>query len=251
MPWSHLPALLTTAFLPLAHWLQKRSAARLPRRLVGLLFAQGRRTVTSWCRAGGIADDYRPAYATVGAVGRQAPPRAVSARCAVAPLLPGPRLRLAIAATPPPRYGPEVEGAGIHPNPSPGPAGAKHVSGHVWVPLAALASHPEWDSVALPVPAQLDIRQADRDDLPPHRRRPFRTQPEIAAEQLAWAKTWIGRRFGELGARVDGAYAKRPFLRPARQLGGTVVSRLRQDAALGSVPVPVAPERRGPGRPPT
>jgi hypothetical protein len=251
MPLSHLPVVLTTAFLHLAHWLQKRSAARLPRLLVGILFAKGRRTVTAWFRAGGIADDYRPAYATVCAVGRQATDLAVTTLYTVAPLLSGPRLRLAIDDTPTPRYGPEVEGAGIHHNPSPGPAGAKHVYGHVWVTLAALASHPAWDTRALPVQAQLYIRKTDLDDLPPDRRRPFRTKLQIAAEQLAWAKTWIGHRFAEVWAMVDGAYAKRPFLRPARQQGCTVVSRLRKDAALWSVPVPVPPEQRGPGRPPT
>jgi len=251
MPLSHLPALLATAFLDLAHWLQRRSAARLPRLLVGLLFAHGRRTVTSWFRAAGVTDDYRQAYTTVCAVGRQATQMAVTTLYAVAPLLPGPRLRLAIDDTPTPRYGPEVEGAGIHHNPSPGPAGEKYVYGHVWVTLAALARHPAWATLALPVQAQLYIRKAGLDDLPPDRRRPFRTKLEIAAEQLAWAKTWIGHRFAQLWAMVDGAYAKRPFLRPARRLGVTVVSRLRKDAALWSVPVPVPPERRGPGRPPT
>jgi hypothetical protein len=135
--------------------------------------------------------------------------------------------------------------------PSPGPAGEKHVRGHVWVTLAALATHPDWGTLALPVQAQLYIRKANLDALPPDRRRPFRTKLLLAAEQLAWVKTWIGRRFAELWAMVDGAYAKRPFLRPARQLGFTVVSRLRKDAALWSVPVPVPPQRRGPGRPPT
>jgi hypothetical protein len=56
---------------------------------------------------------------------------AVTTLFTVAPLSPGPRLRLAIDDTPTPRYGPEVEGGGIHHNPSPGPAGEKHVYGHV------------------------------------------------------------------------------------------------------------------------
>lgn len=231
MPFSHLPALLTSAFLDLAHWLQKRSAARLPRLLVGILFATSRRTVTAWFRAGGIADDFRPAYATVCAVGREATHMAATTLHTVGPLLAGPRLRVAIDDTPTPRYGPEVEGAGIHHNPSPGPAGEKHVYGHVWVTLAALAPHPDWGTLALPVQAQLYIRRADLEDLPPDRRRPFRTKLQMAAEQLAWVKTWIGYRFPEHWAVVDGAYAKRPFLRPARQLGFTVVSRLRKDSA--------------------
>src|SRR5947209_18939081 len=87
MPFSHLPPSLTRAFLDLAHWLHKRSAARLPLLLAGILFARGRRTVTSWFRAAGIADDFRPAYATVCAVGREASHLALTALHAVEPVL--------------------------------------------------------------------------------------------------------------------------------------------------------------------
>jgi hypothetical protein len=48
---------------------------------------------------------------------------------------------------------------------------------------------------------------------------------------------------------ADGAYAKRPFLRRALTAGAIVVSRLRKDAALWSVPEPVEPGKRGRGRP--
>lgn len=251
MSFSHLPALLTTAFAALAHWLDRRSAARLPLLLCGLLFARGRRTVTSWFRPARITGEFRPAYTTVCAVGRAADRMALSTLHAVKPLLGHGRLRVAIDDTPTPRYGPEVEGAGIHHNPSPGPAGEKYVYGHVWVTLAALAHHPDWGTVALPVQAQLYIRAADLDKLPPDRRRPFRTKLAMAAEQLRWLKPWVDSCFAERWAVVDGAYAKRPFLRPAQQHGFTVVSRLRKDAALWSVPAVVAPEERGPGRPPT
>jgi hypothetical protein len=251
MPFSHLPTSLATAFAALAHWLQKRSASRLPRLLCGLLFGSGRRTVTSWFRAAGITDDFRPAYTTVCAVGRATQRMAVSTLSAVRPLLAGPRLRVALDDTPTPRYGPEVEGAGIHHNPSPGPAGEQHLYGHVWVTLAALARHPDWGTLALPLQAQLYIRAADVAALPPDRRRPFRTKLALAAGQLHWLKIWAGHLFTEFWAVADGAYAKRPFLRGARGHGFTVVSRLRKDAALWSVPVPAAPGQRGPGRPPT
>jgi DDE superfamily endonuclease len=251
MPFSHLPPLLTSTFSCLASWLHKRSAYRLPQLLLGVLFATGRRTVTSWFRAAGITDDFRPAYSTVCAVGRHVPHMAISTFLAVKPLLSGPRLTVAIDDTPTPRYGPEVEGAGIHHNPSPGPAGEKYVYGHVWVTLAALAKHPDWGAIALPLQAQLYIRQKDLPKLPRERRRPFRTKLQMAAEQLHWLRPWASSHFEELWSVVDGAYAKRPFLRAAKQENVIVVSRLRKDAALWTVPVPVPPEKRGRGRPPT
>ena len=251
MPFSHLPPLLTSAFLALARWLDRRSAARLPLLLCGLLFAKGRRTVTSWFRAAGIAAEFRPAYTTVCAVGRHTSSMAVTTLSAVEPLLGRGRLTVALDDTPTARYGPEVEGAGVHHNPSPGPAGEKYVYGHVWVTLAALARHPAWGTLALPLHARPYVRAADLPKLPADRRRPFRTKLELAAEGLAWLRAWAGPRFAEFWAAVDGAYAKRPFLRPARAHGFTVVSRLRKDAALYSLPEPPPPGGRGPGRPPT
>src|SRR5262245_1921007 len=80
MPLSHLPALLATAFLVMASWLDRRSAPRVPPLLRGILFARGRRTVTSWFRAAGIQDDFRPAYNTVCSVGRHGRQRLVQAQ---------------------------------------------------------------------------------------------------------------------------------------------------------------------------
>src|SRR3989440_4925211 len=99
---SSLPRFLTSAFAALAHWLDRRSAARLPRLLLGILFARGRRTVTSWSRAAGIAEEFRPAYATACAAGRRTRSMAVTAPCAVEPLLGHGRLRVALDDTPTP-----------------------------------------------------------------------------------------------------------------------------------------------------
>jgi hypothetical protein len=246
MPLSHLPTLLTRTFAALASWLDRRTAARLPLLLFGILFARGRRTVTSWFRAAGITDEFRPAYTTVCAVGREVRPMTLSTLSVVKPLLSPKRLTVAIDDTPTSRYGPEVEGCGIHHNPSPGPAGEKFVYGHVWVTLAALARHPQWDTIALPLQAQLYIRRTDLQELPPDRRRVFHTKLELAAQQLQWLNPWVERSFEERWVVVDGGYAKKPFVRPALLAGWVVVGRLRKDASLWSLPGPKQPGRRGP-----
>jgi len=247
MPFSHLPTFLNSVFAALGFWLHVRSAARLPLLLCGILFANERRTVTSWFRACGISDDFRQGYVTVCAVGREATSMALTIQSTLRPLLNPKRLLVGIDDTPTPRYGPFVEGAGIHHDPSPGPAGEKYVYGHVWVVLAALGKHPDWGTIALPLQAQLYIREADLDKLPPERPRSFRTKLEMAAEQLRWLKPWVSRHFEELWAAVDGGYAKRPFLLPARKEGWVVCSRLRKDAQLWDLPPPERkPGQRGP-----
>jgi hypothetical protein len=250
MPLSYLPAFVTSFFLHLAHWLHKRSAARLPVLLVGVLFARGRRTVTSWFRAAGITSDFRNSYTTVCAVGRSSNSMAITAIDAVQPLLDPKRLVVAIDDMPTQRYGPEVEGAGIHHHPSPGPAGEKHLYGHVWVVLAALARHPDWDTIALPLQGQLYVRQIDVAKLPPERPRPFRTKLELAVEQLNWLKPWVENHFEECWVVVDGGYSKKPFLRPAKQKGWVVVGRLRKDAHLCDLP-PTVRQPKQPGPMPT
>src|SRR5437763_15550755 len=100
MSLSHLPALLASAFLTLSFWLDRRSGARLPQLLLGILLARGRRTVTSWFRAAGITDEYRPAYRTVCAAGRRTDALARSTLRAVQPLLRGPRPTVATDAAP-------------------------------------------------------------------------------------------------------------------------------------------------------
>ena len=126
MTFSYLPPFLSRVFDAFAAWLDRRTAVRLPLLLAGILFAHERRTVTSWLRAADITDEFRPAYHAVYAVGRRSERVALAAWHTVRPCL-GDTRRLVVAQddTPTPRYGPCVEGAGIHHNPTPGPAGEK------------------------------------------------------------------------------------------------------------------------------
>ncbi|MDY3557248.1 transposase, partial [Gemmata sp. JC717] len=66
---------------------------------------------------------------------------------------------LALDDTPTARYGPKVQGAGTHHNPTAGPGGSAFVYGHVWVVLGLLVAHPLGGVVALPLLARLYIRK--------------------------------------------------------------------------------------------
>jgi hypothetical protein len=247
MPFSHLPALVSAWLAQFVAVLDRRSAPRLLRLLCGALFARGRRTVTSWFRAAGITTDFRPAYSALWAAGRHARFLAFRLlRCVLGPLLrqaSGDHLLFAIDDTPTARYGPCVQGAGVHHNPSPGPAGEKFVYGHIWVTLAWLVRHPCWDTLSLPLRALLYVRQKDVPQLAKAYPWDFRTKLELAAELAGWLTEWLGQTGKALWLVADGAYAKRPFLKPARALGLVVFSRLRRDAALRGLPP--AKRRRG------
>jgi DDE superfamily endonuclease len=247
MPLSHLPAAVSAWLSPIAGVLDRRSAPRLLLLLLGALFARGRRTVTSWFRAAGITDAFRPAYQALWAAGRRADALAYRLLgCTLSPLMrrtPGDRLLFAIDDTPTTRYGPCVQGAGVHHNPSPGPAGEKFVYGHVWVTVAWLARHPLWHTLALPLRALLYVRAKSVPALAKHYPWVFRTKLELAAELVRWLTVWLGRTGKALWITVDGAFAKRPFLRPVLALGWVVFSRLRKDARLMSLPT--TQRRRG------
>jgi hypothetical protein len=120
------------------------------------------------------------------------------------------------------------------------------------VTLAWLLRHPRWGALGLPLRALLYVRRRDIGRLPRRYRVTFQTKLQQGAALVAWAADWLKYLGKALWVVADGAYAKRPFLQAARAAEAVVVSRLRRDAALWSVPPaprPGAPRRRG--RPPT
>ena len=160
MPLSHLPAFLTSAFADLAHWLDRRSAARLPLLLLGILFA--------------TRPPHRHLLVPRRRHHRRLPPRLrhrLRRRPRAPTTWPSPPC---CAVTPLLGRRPPAAGHRRHPHaalrarrsrapastttPRPGPAGEKYVYGHVWVTLAALADHPDCGTIALPLQAQLYVR---------------------------------------------------------------------------------------------
>jgi hypothetical protein len=234
-------------FSRLATALDCRSAPRLARLFLGAVLARGRRTVTTWIRAAKLSDRFQSCYIAVAAAGKKTD--IIARRLlieVVRPLLKGAtRLTLALDDTPTKRYGPHVQGAGIHHNPTPGPAGSPYVYGHVFVVLALLVAHPAWGVVALPLLARLYVRRKNLPGIDPKHRPEFRTKLELAVELLRWAKPWLELLGLPIWVVADGAYANAAFLKPAKALGMTVVSRLRKDAALRTLPGPRPAGKRG------
>jgi hypothetical protein len=224
--------------------LDSRTAWRLPVVLLGLLFARGRRTVTSWLRAQGVLLDFDDYYYFLGRLGRKIAPLAARLfRLLLEQLPTGEKLVLALDDSPTQRYGPCVEGAGLHHNPTSGPDDHKFIYGHIWVTLAWVLRHPHWHTIALPLRALMYVKAKDLPKLAGRCRWTFRTKLEMAAELVVWAENIVRSLGKPLWIVTDGAYAYRPLLRQVLPLGVTFVSRLRRDAGLRTLP-----PRRRPGQ---
>jgi hypothetical protein len=235
----------------LAVGLHGRCRWRLPVLLTGILFAVGRRTVASWLRAAGVTDDWKAYYYFISGVGRKSEYIARRLlRLLLRSLPTGPVLLFALDDTPTARYGPKVEGAGIHHNPTPGPADSPYVYGHIWVTLALIVRHRLWGTIGLPLLAKLYIRLKDIGKLPRYYRWPFATKLQQAAELIRWAAQEAALAGKRAWVVADGFYAKRPVFKAARTLGVVLVGRLRKDAALWTLPRPLKEgQSRGQGRP--
>jgi len=221
--------------------MDRRVAFRLAIIVAGMLLADDRRTASAWFVAGGVQDDWDRFYDCLIRVGRTSGKLATAVLGLVvqqfAPGI-GDRIVLGMDDSPTARFGKHVEGAGVHHNPTPGPADGEWLYGHNWVALAWLATHPWWGVIALPLRSMPYVREVDVPKLAEKYDWEFRTKHELGVLLLTWfmqslralgveAKVWLA---------VDGAYAARPFLQPVLALGIVVVSRLRKDACLFDLP---------------
>lgn len=233
--------------------LHRRLAWRLEPLLLGVVLAKGRRTVTSWLRAAGLGQHWQAWYYFLAAVGRAAEGMAaLLLRLLVRTLQPDGPLVFGIDDVPTKRYGAKVQGAGLHRNPTPGPAGQNWLYGHLWVTVSWIVQHPRWGAIGLPLCSRLYIRRSDLARLPRRLVWTFATKLWLAKHLVLGIVAWLRFLGRPLWFVTDGGYAKRPFLEVAHQRPGVVlIGRLRRDAALRTVPKPVPAGRRRPGRPRT
>ena len=236
----------------LAAGLHARNRWRLPVLMTGMLLASGRRTVTTWLRAAGVSDDFQAYYYFLTRVGRTSESIATQLVALLLRALPLPaRVLLVIDDSPTKRYGPKVEGADVHHNPTPGPANQPFLYGHLWVTISLTLRHPEWGALALPLRAMLYVRKKTMATIPKSRGwQRFATKLQLAARLVEWIVPLLKKTEKTVWIVVDGGYTKRPFLQRALKTGVVVVGRLRKDAALRDLP-PKRKKggRRGRGRP--
>jgi hypothetical protein len=207
--------------------------------------------VTTWLRAAGVSDDFQDYFYFLAALGRKTKTIATALLVLLLRTLPLPdRLLAVIDDTPTKRYGPKVEGAGIHHNPTPGPADQKYLYGHIWVTLSLAVRHPRFGPLALPLRAILYVRRKTMAKIPKWRGWTFATKLVLAARLVEWMAPIVQQAGKTLWIVVDGGYGKAPFLKRALRAGATIIGRLRKDAALRDLPRKLRRgRRRGRGRP--
>ncbi len=142
------------------------------------------------------------------------PATAQSARCTHCRQLLLPILRTLLLAviddTPTKRYGPKVEGADIHHNPTPGPADQKYLYGHIWVTISLAVRHPRFGALALPLRAMLYVRRKTMATIPKWRDWTFATKLVLAARLVEWLAPIVKQAGKTLWIVVDGGYVKAP-----------------------------------------
>lgn len=231
--------------------LDARIAFRLPIIIAGAMLAGGRRTASNWFRCAGVKDDWDRFYDLLESIGR-------NAATVMHPLLrfivqkfdPGPEgyWKFLVDDSPTRRFGPCVEAANIHHNPTPGPGDGNWLYGHNWVALALALRHPIFGVIAIPLLSHLYVRKANIDQLKERYGWKFRTKHELALDLCCQIMT----RLKALGSQTrcmiifDGAYMAGALVRPLIEAGATVVTRLRSDAKLWDQPVNKVGQR---GRP--
>ena len=226
--------------------MHSRTQWRLPIVLLGMLFARGRRTVTSWLRAQGITTDYYAYYYYLASFGCNIEPVASALLLQLLKRLPlGDTVLLALDDSPTARYGPKVEGAGLHHNPTSGPDDHKFLYGHVWVTLALVLRHPLWGTIGLPLRALMYVKKKDMHKLAKRCNWKFRTKLLLGGELVTWAVKLLKSAGKTVRVVMDGAYAYRPVFRILLPLGVPIISRLRKDAALHTLPQPRRPGQIG------
>lgn len=225
--------------------LHQRSAWRLIIIFTAMLFAKGKKTITSWLRAAGINRCYKAYYYFIGSLAQKTENIATELfEIMISRIYKNANTVIAaIDDSPTARYGPKVQGAGIHRNPTPMPDGRKFVYGHIWVTLSAIARHKNFGTIGLPLLARMYVKTKDLEAIG----LAFKSKTEQAVELAKWAYQCCRSLGKQLWVVTDGGFTRASFLKPVIKTGVVVITRLRKDAVLYAQPK--QPKKRKRGRP--
>ena len=247
------PHWLYNVILNITANLRKRVRKNLPEILMAMILSIHRRTVTGWlgCLQNGAAKS--SVYYQIGSFGRygnkleDSVANFLSEYCDI--LKKAKMLYFVIDDTPTKRTGPKIEGANYQHNPTPSKTDAKLYYGHSWVVLAIVVYHPRWGFIALPLRHILYIRECDVKKLSPKQQEehPFRTKLTMATELIQWASEQFSHLNKEMVLLIDGGYTSNEVIAAAKKAKMKVITRLRKDSAIFTVPEP--PKQKRPGRP--
>src|SRR5262249_39977998 len=159
-----------------------------------------------------VGRDYKRYYYLLGSVGSKAPALAGALLRLLTKRLPGDGpgtpLVFAIDDSPTKRYGPHVEGAGKHHNPTPGPAGSKFLSvpGRGGVRLPGRPRPPRGGGLGLPILPHLYIGAKDVGWMAASYGGQFRTKLGRPAAQIEGLVQRWGPDPPPIWVVTDGAY---------------------------------------------
>jgi hypothetical protein len=229
--------------IALSSVLHQRSQWRLATLLAAMLFAKGRKTITSWLRAAGINRRYKAYYYFIGSLTQKTENIATQLfKIMISKMYKNENAVLAaIDDSPTERYGPKVAGAGVHRNPTPTPDGRKFIYGHVWVTLSVIARHKSFGTIGLPLLARMYIKARDIETTC----LPFKSKTEQAVELSKWAYNCCKNLGKRLWIVTDGGYTRASFLKPVVKTGAVIITRLRKDAVLYAELKQPAKRKRG------
>lgn len=225
----------------MSNLLDKRNAFRFPIIVAGAMLAGGRRTAASWFRCAGVKDDWDRFYELLQSVGKNTTSLMLPIVMFLLKKFDSGKQghwTLAIDDSPTKRFGPCVEAANIHHNPTPGPGDGDWLYGHNWVCLAMLIGHSLFGIIALPLLSLLYVRKVDIEKLKQRYDWEFRTKHELALDLCRQVMRTLRALGSQAGFIIvfDGAYAAKALVRPLIAEGAIVVTRLRRDAKLFDLP---------------
>jgi hypothetical protein len=216
--------------IALSSVLHQRSAWRLTVIFTAILFAKGRKTITSWLRAAGINRCYKAYYYFIVSLSQKTEN--------ISPELFEIMLRKiykntntvlsAIDSSPTSRYVPKLQVSGIHRTPTPSPYLRKFFYVHLWLTLSSILIHNSFGTICFPLLARMYVKAKDVKTIGLS----FKSKTEQAVELAKWAYKCCNNLGKQLWLVTDGGFTRASFLKPVIKTGVIVVTRLRKDAVL-------------------